>query len=45
MKVRGFESMRAVWVHGKLKATRRDNGVGASGYALELSHMEPYRQP
>jgi uncharacterized protein len=43
--VPGFQTMAAVWVHGKLKASRRDNGIGVSGYALELSHMEPYQRP
>jgi hypothetical protein len=43
--VAGFQAMSAVWVHGKLKASRKDTGVGVSGYALELSHMEPYQRP
>jgi hypothetical protein len=43
--VAGFASMSAVWVHGRLKAARRDSGMGVSGYALELARMEPYRRP
>lgn len=43
--VTGFEAMSAVWVTGTLKATRRDSGMGVSGYALSLSKMEPYRGP
>jgi uncharacterized protein len=41
--VKGFQSMSAVWVTGKLRATRRDSGMGVSGYALDLAGVEPYR--
>lgn len=42
--VTGFQTMSAVWVHGTLKASRRDNGIGVSGYALELARIEPYKR-
>lgn len=42
--VPGFQSMSTVWVHGTIRANRRDNGVGVSGYDLELARMEPYRR-
>ncbi|MES2957020.1 MAG: DUF3299 domain-containing protein [Pseudomonadota bacterium] len=38
-----FDPITAVWVTGTLKASRRDSGVGVSGYALDLAKMEVYR--
>jgi hypothetical protein len=43
--VPGFQTMSAVWVHGKLKTSRRENGgVGVSGYSMDLARMEPYKR-
>jgi hypothetical protein len=44
-RVKGFESMSAVWVTGTLRALRRDSGMGVSGYQLDLAKMEAYRAP
>jgi uncharacterized protein len=41
--LKGFQSMSAVWVTGVLNTTRKDSGMGVSGYALELAGIEAYR--
>jgi hypothetical protein len=43
--VKGFQTMSAVWVQGKLRTTRHTTSMGVSGYSMELARMEPYRPP
>ncbi len=41
----GLRSMDAVWVEGVLREQRDTTDMGISGYALDASRVEPYREP
>lgn len=41
--VKGFQTMSAVWVQGKLRTAREKTSMGVSGYSMELARIEAYR--
>jgi uncharacterized protein len=43
--IKGFRSMDAVWVSGKLGTQRQDSAMGTSGYRLDATVVEPYAPP
>lgn len=40
-----LQTMDAVWVVGTLKVGRSDTRMGVSGYVLDATRIEPYRNP
>jgi len=40
-----LRTMDVVWVSGTLKTQRQDSPMGMSGYALQASVVEPYKEP
>ena len=42
---KGFHSMDTVWVSGTLKTLRSDSYMGASGYRMDATVVEPYIEP
>ncbi|MBI3368016.1 MAG: DUF3299 domain-containing protein, partial [Burkholderiales bacterium] len=43
--LQGFQSMDTVWVSGRLRTTRSDSPMGASGYRLEAALIDRYKAP
>ena len=43
--LQGFHTMDTVWARGKLRATRGDSPMGASGYRLEAALVDAYLAP
>jgi hypothetical protein len=41
--VRGYQSMDAVWIQGKLSVQRSDTYMGKSGYRMEGVSVERYQ--
>lgn len=42
--VSGLHAMDTVWVSGRMKTVRQESPMGASGYRLEATVVEPYRR-
>jgi hypothetical protein len=45
LPARGVKSMDAVWISGTLSTLKTDSYMGAAGYQLEATAVEPYREP
>lgn len=41
---KGYESLDAVWITGKLEVKRNDSEMGVSGYAITADKIEKYRE-
>lgn len=41
---KGYESLDAVWITGKLEVKRNDSEMGVSGYAITAEKIEKYRE-
>jgi hypothetical protein len=40
-----LRTMDVVWVSGTLKTQRQDSPMGVSGYSMQASTVEPYKEP
>jgi len=42
--IKGFQTMDAIWVSGTLGLVRGSTQMGASGYSMIVSRVEPYKR-